>query len=67
MEPKTSQRMRQVMTSLIRQVRGFARANKLTEDERMEGRVALITWPGQVSSRRRNERQLVCGVVGLRS
>jgi catechol 1,2-dioxygenase len=66
MGPKTSPRMRQVMTSLIRHVHDFARENELTVDEWMKG-VQLINWAGQMSNARRNEGQLVCDVIGLES
>lgn len=66
MGPKTSPRMRQLMTSLIRHVHDFARENELTVDEWMEG-VELINWAGKMSNDRRNEGQLVCDVIGLES
>jgi Catechol dioxygenase N terminus len=66
MGPKTSPRMRQLMTSLIRHVHDFARENELTVNEWMEG-VKLINWAGQMSNDRRNEGQLVCDVIGLES
>lgn len=66
MGPKTSPRMRQLMTSLIRHVHNFARENELTVDEWMKG-VELINWAGKMSNDRRNEGQLVCDVFGLES
>ncbi len=66
MGPKTSPRMRQVMTSLIRHVHDFARENEVTVDEWMKG-VELINWAGKMSNDRRNEGQLVCDVIGLES
>ena len=66
MGPKTSPRMRQLMTGLIRHVHDFARENELTVDEWMKG-VELINWAGKMSSDRRNEGQLVCDVIGLES
>lgn len=66
MGPKTSPRIRQIMTSLIRHVHDFARENELTVDEWMKG-VELINWAGQMSNDRRNEGQLVCDVIGLES
>jgi catechol 1,2-dioxygenase len=66
MGPKTSPRMRQVMTSLIKHVHDFARETELTVDEWMAG-VQLISWAGQMSTDRRNEGQLVCDVIGLES
>lgn len=64
--PKTSPRMREVMTSLITHLHDFAREVELTVDEWSEG-VALINWAGQMSTDRRNEGQLVCDVLGLES
>ncbi|KIV91918.1 hypothetical protein PV10_06409 [Exophiala mesophila] len=66
MGPKTSPRMREVMTSLTRHLHDFAREVELTVDEWTEG-VALINWAGQMSNDKRNEGQLVCDVVGLES
>jgi len=64
--PKTSPRMREVMTCLIKHLHDFAREIELTVDEWTEG-VALMNWAGQMSNDRRNEGQLVCDVVGLES
>ncbi|KIW99009.1 uncharacterized protein Z519_00672 [Cladophialophora bantiana CBS 173.52] len=64
MGPKTSPRMREIMTSLTRHLHDFAREVELTVDEWAEG-VQLINWAGQMSNDRRNEGQLVCDVVGL--
>jgi catechol 1,2-dioxygenase len=64
MGPKTSPRMREVMTSLTKHLHDFAREVELTVDEWTEG-VALLNWAGQMSDDRRNEGQLVCDVVGL--
>ena len=66
MGPKTSPRMREVMTSLTRHLHDFAREVELTVDEWMEG-VQLLNWAGQMSDDKRNEGQLVCDVVGLES
>lgn len=66
MGPKTSPRMREVMTALIRHLHDFAREIELTVDEWSEG-VALMNWAGQMSNDRRNEGQLVSDVVGLES
>jgi catechol 1,2-dioxygenase len=66
MGPKTSPRLRQVMTSLIRHVHDFARETELTVDEWMAG-VQLMNWAGRMSTDRRNEGQLVCDVIGLES
>jgi catechol 1,2-dioxygenase len=64
--PKTTPRMRQVMSSLIRHVHDFARENELTVDEWMQG-VQLLNWAGKMSDDKRNEGQLVCDVIGLES
>ena len=64
--PKTSPRMKEVMTCLIKHLHDFAREIELTVDEWTEG-VALMNWAGQMSNDRRNEGQLVCDIVGLES
>lgn len=64
--PKTTPRMREVMTALIRHVHDFAREVNLTIDEWMQG-VDLINAAGKMSTDRRNEGQLVCDVIGLES
>jgi len=66
MGPKTSPRMRQIMTSLIRHIHDFARENELTVDEWMAG-VNFINWAGKMSDDKRNEGQLLCDVIGLES
>jgi len=66
MGPKTTPRMRQMMSSLIRHVHDFARENELTVDEWMQG-VELLNWAGKMSDDKRNEGQLVCDVIGLES
>ena len=66
MGPKTSPRMREVMSCLIPHLHDFAREVELTVDEWMAG-VNLLNWAGQMSNDRRNEGQLVCDVVGLES
>ncbi|GAD97790.1 dioxygenase, putative [Paecilomyces variotii No. 5] len=66
MGPKTSPRMRQVMTSLIRHIHDFARENEITVDEWMTG-VKFINWAGKMSDDKRNEGQLLCDVIGLES
>ena len=66
MGPKTSPRLRQVMTSLITHVHDFARECDLTVDEWMAG-VEMINKAGQMSNDRRNEGQLLCDVIGLES
>lgn len=66
MGPKTSPRMRQVMSSLIRHIHDFARENEITVDEWMTG-VNFINRAGQMSDHKRNEGQLLCDVIGLES
>lgn len=66
MGPKTSPRLQEIMTSLIRHVHDFAREVDLTVDEWMTG-VNMINWAGQMSNDRRNEGQLLCDVIGLES
>lgn len=66
MGPKTSPRLRQLMTGLIQHVHDFARENELTVDEWMAG-VKMLNWAGQMSDDKRNEGQLVCDVIGLES
>jgi catechol 1,2-dioxygenase len=66
MGPKTSPRMREVMSGLIQHIHDWAREVELTVDEWMEG-VNMINWAGQMSNDKRNEGQLVCDVVGLES
>lgn len=66
MGPKTTPRMRQVMTCLIKHIHDFAREVELTTDEWMEG-VQMMNWAGQMSNDCRNEGQLVCDVIGLES
>lgn len=66
MGPKTDDRLRRVMTSLIRHVHDFAREVDLTVDEWMAG-VNMINAAGQMSTDRRNEGQLLCDVIGLES
>ncbi|KAN0104558.1 aromatic compound dioxygenase [Hyaloscypha variabilis] len=66
MGPKTTPRMRQVMSSLIKHIHDFARENELTVDEWMAG-VEMINWAGKMSDDKRNEGQLMCDVIGLES
>lgn len=66
MGPKTSPRMREVMSALIPHLHDFAREVELTVDEWMAG-VQMINWAGKMSDERRNEGQLMCDVVGLES
>lgn len=66
MGPKTSPRMREVMTSFIQHVHDFARETNLTVDEWMEA-TNLINWAGKISDNKRNEGQLLCDIIGLES
>lgn len=66
MGPKTTPRMREVMSALIPHLHDFAREVELTVDEWMAG-VQMINWAGKMSDERRNEGQLMCDVVGLES
>ncbi|KAG6034221.1 hypothetical protein E4U41_006653 [Claviceps citrina] len=66
MGPRTSPRLREVMTALISHVHDFAREVQLTTDEWMAG-VQLINQAGQMSDDKRNEGQLLCDVLGLES
>ncbi|KAF7926121.1 uncharacterized protein EAE97_010421 [Botrytis byssoidea] len=66
MGPKTSPRMREVMSCLIKHVHDFAREVELTVDEWMLG-VELLNEAGKMSDNKRNEGQLVCDVIGLES
>lgn len=66
MGPKTSPRMREVMSSLITHLHEFATEVQLTTDEWMAG-VQMINWAGQMSDEKRNEGQLLCDVLGIES
>ncbi|TGO49991.1 hypothetical protein BCON_0194g00010 [Botryotinia convoluta] len=66
MGPKTSPRMKEVMSCLIKHVHDFAREVELTVDEWMLG-VELLNEAGKMSDHKRNEGQLVCDVIGLES
>lgn len=66
MGPKTSPRLRELMSSLISHIHDFARETQLTTDEWMIG-VNMINWAGQMSDDKRNEGQLLCDVIGLES
>ena len=66
MGPKTSPRMREVMSAMIRHIHDFAREINLTVDEWMQG-VELLNEAGRMSTDRRNEGQLVQDVIGLES
>ena len=66
MGPKTSPRLRHVMSSLIQHIHDFAREVHLTTDEWMYG-VEMINVAGAMSNDKRNEGQLLCDVIGLES
>ncbi|KAL1952880.1 hypothetical protein VTO42DRAFT_4067 [Malbranchea cinnamomea] len=66
MGPKTSPRLRQIMTSLIHHIHEFAREVDLTVEEWAAG-VEMINWAGRMSNDKRNEGQLLCDVIGLES
>ncbi|KAJ9157782.1 Catechol dioxygenase [Pleurostoma richardsiae] len=66
MGPKTSPRLREVMSSFIQHVHDFAREVHLTTDEWMLG-VQMINDAGKMSNEKRNEGQLLCDVIGLES
>ena len=66
MGPKTSPRLRELMTGLIRHIHDFAREHELTLDEWITG-VNMINWAGKMSDDKRNEGQLLCDVIGLES
>jgi catechol 1,2-dioxygenase len=66
MGPNTPPRLREIMSSFIRHMHGFAREVQLTSDEWLLG-VNMINWAGQMSNEKRNEGQLMCDVIGLES
>ncbi|KFH44082.1 Catechol 1,2-dioxygenase-like protein [Hapsidospora chrysogenum ATCC 11550] len=66
MGPNTPPRLREIMSSFIRHMHGFARDVQLTSDEWLLG-VNMINWAGQMSNEKRNEGQLMCDVIGLES
>ncbi|POR34383.1 Putative catechol dioxygenase [Tolypocladium paradoxum] len=66
MGPKTSPRLREVMTSFIQHIHDFARETNLTVDE-WAAAVQMINWAGQMSNDSRNEGQLMCDIIGLES
>ena len=66
MGPKTSPRLRTVMSSLIQHIHDFAREVSLTSEEWMLG-VQMINAAGQMTTDKRNEGQLMCDVIGLES
>ena len=64
--PKTDDRTRFVMSSLIRHLHDFAREVDLTTDEWMAG-VHFVNSIGQISTKTRNEGQRISDVLGLES
>lgn len=66
MGPKTPERARVVLGSLIRHIHEFAREVDLTPAEWMMG-VEYINSIGQISTPIRNECHRVCDVIGLES
>lgn len=64
--PKTGERERFVMSSLIRHLHDFAREVELTNDEWMTG-VKFVNTIGQISTATRNEGQRISDVLGLES
>ncbi|KAL9094932.1 MAG: hypothetical protein Q9165_002882 [Trypethelium subeluteriae] len=64
--PKTSDRAKFVLSSLIRHVHDFAREVELTTDEWMAG-VLFMNAVGQISDSKRNEGQRISDVLGLES
>lgn len=64
--PKTDDRSRLVLSSLLRHIHDFAREVELTVDEWMMG-VTFINSIGQASTPIRNEGHRVCDVIGLES
>jgi len=64
--PKTGDRERLVMSSLITHLHDFAREVELTVDEWMMG-VHFVNSIGQISDSKRNEGQRISDVLGLES
>jgi hypothetical protein len=64
--PKTDDRTRLVMSTLIRHIHDFAREIELTIDEWMMGTRFLLAV-GQISTAERNEGQRIFDVLGLES
>ncbi|KAI9690915.1 MAG: hypothetical protein M1822_008535 [Bathelium mastoideum] len=64
--PKTPDRARFVLSSLIKHVHDFAREVELTTDEWMAG-VQFLNAVGQISDSKRNEGQRISDVIGLES
>lgn len=66
MGPKTPERARVLLGSLIRHIHDFAREVELTPAEWMMG-VEFINSIGAISTPIRNECHRVCDVIGLES
>lgn len=66
MGPKTDERLRFVMSSLIRHLHDFTREVELTVDEWMAG-VKFINLIGQTSTPTRNEAHRMSDILGLES
>lgn len=66
MGPKTPERARVVLGSLIKHIHDFAREVELTSAEWMLG-VEFINSIGQISTPIRNEGHRICDVIGLES
>lgn len=64
--PKTDDRTRFVLGSLIRHLHDFAREVELTTEEWMTG-VHFVNSIGQISTSTRNEGQRISDVLGLES
>ncbi|KAF2758033.1 aromatic compound dioxygenase [Pseudovirgaria hyperparasitica] len=64
--PKTSPRMRQVISSMIQHMHDFVRENEITMDEWMAG-IDFINQAGKMSDDKRNETQLLTDIIGLES
>ncbi|KAF7717790.1 Intradiol ring-cleavage dioxygenase [Penicillium ucsense] len=66
MGPKTPERVRVILGSLIRHIHDFAREVELTPAEWMTG-VEFINSIGAISTPIRNEGHRICDVIGLES
>ena len=64
MGPKTSPRMRDVMTVMIKHVHAFAKECDLTVDEWHAG-MALLNQTGKLSNDRINHMQILMDCIGL--
>ena len=64
--PKTPERERFVLSSLITHIHDFIRDTELTPEEWMKG-VQFINSIGQISTSTRNEGQRICDVLGVES